>query len=255
MLQTLETIESRSDQLVTLLASGTPPADLERADLWLEMATTAWRNGLSHARAGLVSLASDPVDIDGSAAASLARGLVDLRVGDRAYQGFMSEVADVDTTLLGGSFPSVVFVPSASDALFNPTDLARRMFLTPGLTAVDDLAVADLRLDPAPVGDSEGLPVVPISARQAIEVTIVNRGNADRAEIPVSMQLVSSDGEEYTATIEIASIAGGAARAVTFADLPVKPGTLYQVRVFLPPGDDDPDNDFIIFRFAVNEES
>lgn len=255
MLQTLDGIEARSDELVTLLASGNPPDGLERADMWLQMASTSWRNGLSHARAGLVALASNPVDTDGSGAASLARGLIDLRVGDRAYQGFMSEVSGVDTTLLGGSFPSVVFVPAASEPLFDPVSLARRMFLTPGLTSMDDLAVADIRLDPAAVGTSDGLPVVPISASQSIEATIVNRGNTDRTEITVSLQLVSSDGEEYTATVEIDAIAGGAARSVAFADLPIKAGTFYQVLVFVPPGDDEPDNDSITFRFAVNEES
>jgi hypothetical protein len=255
MLSTLEDIEARSDELVTLLARGNPPGDLEEADLWLQIATTSWRNGLSHARAGLIALASNPVDTDGTGAKALARGLVDLRVGDRAYQGFMSQVSEVDTTLLGGAFPSVVFVPAESDPLFEPVSLARRMFLTPGLSAVDDLAVADLRLDPASVGTSGGLPVVPISANQSIEVTIFNRGNADRVEVVVSLQLVSSDGEEYTASIEIDSIAGGAGRAVSFSDLPVKPGTLYQVLVSIPPGDDDDENDSITFRFAVNEES
>jgi hypothetical protein len=255
MLQTLEDLEGRSDELVTLLASANPPEDLDRADLWLQMATTSWRNGLSHARAGLIALASDPVDTDGTGATSLARGVVDLRVGDRAYQGFMSEVADVDTTLLGGAFPTVTFVPAESDPLFEPVSLARRMFLTPGLTEVDDLAVADYRLDPAAVGESEGIPEVPIAASQSIEATIYNRGNTDRVEVVVSLQLVSSDGEEYTASIEIDSIAGGAARTVLFSELPVKPDTFYQVLISIPPGDDVDENDSVTFRFAVNEAS
>jgi hypothetical protein len=253
MLQTLEEMESRSDELATLLAAADPPPDLERADLWLQIAITAWRNGLSEARAGLLALASNPVDSDGAAA--LQRGLVDLRVGDRAYHGFMSEIADVDTTLLGGPFPSIAFVPTTSENLFDPVDLARRMFLTPELASVDDLAVADIRLEPSPVGVSGGLPVIPVSSSQSLGVTITNRGNESRTGIVVTLQLVSNDGEEYSATQEIESLEGGAARSLTFADLPVKPGTRYQVTVSIPSDDDEADNDSTTFRFAVNEDA
>ena len=255
MVQTLDTIEARSDELASLLSGANPPSDMERADLWLQMAITAWRNGLSDARAGLLSLASDPVDIDGSGGDSLNRGLIDLRLGDRAYQGFLSEVSDVDTTLLGGSFPTVVFVPASAEELFDPVALGRRMFLTPDLAPVDDLAVADLRLEPAPVGSSGGIPVVPVSAGQSVEVTITNRGNETHTDIVVTLVLVSSDGEQFEATSTIDSMAGGAARSVSFADIPVNPGRLYQVTVFLPPGDDESDNDSITFRFEMNEQS
>lgn len=255
MVQTLDMIEARSDELATLLTDADPPSDMDRADLWLQMAITAWRNGLSDARAGLLSLASDPVDIDGSGAASLSRGLIDLRLGDRAYQGFLSEVDGVDTTLLGGPFPSVVFVPASSEELFDPAALARRMFLTPDLAPVDDLAVADIRLEPGPVGSSGGLPVVPVSASQSLEVTVTNRGNEARTGVVVTLLLVSSDGEQYEASFEIESLGGGAARAIAFEDLPVRPGTLYQVTVSIPAGDDEPDNDFITYRFEMNEQS
>jgi len=255
MEQTLEDIESRSDALATLLAGGDPPTDLDRADHWLQIAITTWRSGLSAARAGLLSLASNPADSDGSGKAALQRGLVDLRVGDRAYQGFLSEMADVDTTLLGGAFPAVAFVPTTSEALFDPVSLARRMLLTPDLASLDDLAVADIRLEPSPVGDSEGLPRVPVSDNQSLGVTITNRGNEPRSDIVVTLQLVSNDGEEYVATAAIEALAGGAATAVTFTDLPVKPGARYQVTVSIPAGDDEADNDSLVFLFAVNEDA
>jgi len=255
MVQTLDDIEARSDELATLLTDANPPSDMDVANLWLQMAITSWRNGLSDARAGLLSLASDPVDIDGRGAASLKRGLIDLRVGDRAYQGFLSEVADVDTTILGGPFPSVVFVPASSEELFDPVALARRMFLTPNLAPVDDLAVADLRLEPGPVGSSGGLPVIPVSGSQSLEATIFNRGNETHTGVVVTLLLVSSAGEQYEATAEIESLAGGAARAVSFDGLPVDPGTLYQVTVSIPSGDDEADNDSITYRFEMNERS
>jgi hypothetical protein len=255
MVQTLDTIEARADELTSLLTAATAPSHLDRADLWLQVAITSWRNGLSDARAGLLSLASDPVDIDGSGAASLDRGLIDLRLGDRAYQGFLSEVGEVDTTLLGGPFPAVVFVPTSSEELFDAVALARRMFLTPDLAPIDDLAVADLRLEPGPTGASGGIPVVPASASQLIEATITNRGNVPHVEIVVTLTLVSSDGEQYEATAQIDSLTGGSARAVTFADLPVKPGALYQVTVSIPSGDDESENDSIIFRFEMNEQT
>jgi len=250
LLATLGDLEMQTDTLATLLQTGDPPADLQRAHQFLEIATSSWRSGMSDTRSGLTTLSSNPLDED--AAAAVTRGLVDLQVGDRAYTGFLSEVADVDTTQLGGDFPQVVFVPAANEALFDAGDLARRMFIAPGITPVDDIAVADLNLDPAPVGERDGLPVVPASATQSVTATISNRGNLGVTGITVNLRLLSNSGELYEDFRDIGGLEGNAKTSVTFTELPVTPGTTYQVTVFVPGGDDDSDNDSLSFRFIVN---
>lgn len=252
-LSNLEDLETEADALASLLASADPPPDLLQAHQFLQIAAASWRSGMSTATAGLTVLSTNPLDED--AAADVDRGLIDLRVGDRAYVGFLSQVVDVDTALLGGDFPAAIYVPSRDDALFDARELARRMFIAPGITPVDDLAIADLNLDPAPVGSSEGFPVVPISTSQSVTVAVSNRGNLGVTAITVSLQLLSNTGDLYEAAQEIAGLEGGAKVSLTFSDLPVTPGSIYEVTVSIPSGDDEPDNDSISFQFIVNADA
>lgn len=253
LLATLGDLEAEADTLATKLAQADPPADLVQAHQFLQIAVSSWRGGMSGVKTGLTTLSTNPLDED--AATTVDQGLIDLRVGDRAYAGFLSEVADVDTTLLGGDFPGATFVPSDQATLFDARELARRMFIAPEITPVDDIAVADLNLDPAPVGESEGFPVVPVSADQSVTVTVSNRGNLGVSAITVSLRLLSNTGELYEDTQEVDGLEGGAKTSVTFSALPVTPGTNYEVTVSVPGGDDDADNDSLSFTFRVNPDA
>lgn len=253
LLANLGDLEATADEMATALDAADPPAGLLEAHQFLQIATSSWRSGMSDARTGLTELSSNPLDED--AAAALNRGLVDLRVGDRAYSGFLSRVADVDTTLLASEFPGVTFVPAANSDSFDARELARRMFIAPGITPVDDIAVADINLEPAPVGERDGLPVVPVSADHSVTATVSNRGNLGVADITVSLRLLSNTGDLYEDSQEVAGLEGGAKTSVTFSGLPVTPGTIYEITVSVAGGDDDPDNDSIAFRFIVNPDA
>ena len=50
------------------------------------------------------------------------------------------------------------------------------MFLGGSIAPIDDIAVADLKLEPGPVGARDGLPVVAVTANQSAEVVVSNRG-------------------------------------------------------------------------------
>jgi hypothetical protein len=103
--------------------------------------------------------------------------LIDLRVGDRAYGRVLSHLGDIDTTLQGGPFPSIALGPAEDEALYEPRDLARRMFLAESIAPVDDIAVSDLKLEPGPVGVRDGLPVS--RSHPVAQVVVTNRGNVD----------------------------------------------------------------------------
>jgi len=253
LLANLTDLEATTDEMASALDPAEPPAELLKAHQFLQIAASSWRSGMSAAATGLTALSSNPLDED--AAASLTRGLVDLRVGDRAYAGFLSEIADVDTTMLGGEFPGISFVPAASADFFDARELARRMFIAPGITPVDDIAVADINLEPGPVGERDGLPVVPVSADQSVTATVSNRGNLGVTGITVGLRLLSNTGDLYEASQDIAGLEGGAKTSITFDALPVTPGSIYEVTVSVPGGDDDPDNDSIAFRFIVNPDT
>ena len=252
MVKLLERLEEDTEDLVDDLDAAEPPEILREGHLFLRIATVTWRGALSDARAGLVALADSPLDEDGLA--TLTRGLVDLRVGDSAYIGFLSSLSDVDTTLQGGSIPVVSFVPSRIDGLFDAQELARRLFLTENLGPVQNVAIADLRLDPASVGEQEGLPVLAITPNQAAEVTVANRGNIPTAAIEVQLSLISNDGELWEARQEVALLQGGELITIVFSDLPVNPGVIYEIIATSLFDDDQDGDDSISMLFLVNAE-
>lgn len=254
LVELLQDLESETAAMVDVLDEADPPEAMSEANLFLRIATTTWRSALSDARNGLVALADDPLDADGLA--QLERGLVDMRVGDSAYAGFLSELSGVDTTLQGGPPPVVTFVPSAQEELYSPEDLARRMFLAPSIGPVQDIAVADLRLDPSAVGEQGGLPVLAFVGQQRAEVTVANRGNISAAAIEIELSLLGNDGLLWTATQEIDLLDGGGLTTLVFSDIPVQPGNTYEITAqsLFEDDDDDDSNDSFSMLFLVNAE-
>lgn len=252
MVKLLEQLEEDTELLVDQLDAADPPEALRDGHLFLRIATTTWRSALSDARSGLVALTNSPLDEDGLA--TLTRGLVDLRVGDSAYAGFLSGLSEVDTELQGGDLPVVAFVPTALEGLFDAQELARRLFLTENLGPVQNVAVADLRLDPASVGEQQGLAVLAVTPNQSAEITIANRGNIAAAAIRVQLSLISNDGELWEALQEISLLEGGDLTTLVFSDLPVTPGFTYEIFATSLFDDDEDEDDTLSMLFLVNAE-
>jgi hypothetical protein len=252
MVQTLDELEEIGATSLDRILDADPPAALVAANQSLRIAVSRWRSGLSEVRAGLVALSVNPIDEEGLA--TLGRGLIELRVGDSAYLGFLSEMSGIDTDMHGGALPSVAFVPVAEAHLFDPRDLARRMLLAPGLGVVVDLAVADLRLDPPPLGMQGGLPVVPAASTYLAEATISNRGNIDQADIQVDLRLVSGEGLLHEEAMLIPGLKAGQMTTVAFSPLPLTPGSTYELTIRVPEGDSEPENDRRTITFIVNPD-
>ncbi|MEX2322349.1 MAG: hypothetical protein WEA29_01075 [Acidimicrobiia bacterium] len=250
MVQTMNDLEALGVAGFDRLIEAEVPESLVAADLYLRIAISSWRAGLSEVKSGLVLLSANPVDEEGLA--GLQRGFIDLRVGDRAYRGFLSEVADLDTSLHGEPLPTLVFIPTGEEAAYDPREIARRMLLAPDLGVVIDLAVADIRLDPPPLGVQGGLPVVPATETLNAEATVSNRGNLDQIAINVTLRLRSSTGALHEQTRIIEVLEAGRATTVTFAPLPVEPGINYEITISVPGGDAQPENDTVSMIFVVN---
>jgi hypothetical protein len=240
------------EQFRTVGDADAPPTGLEEANAALGVAARKWNDGVAAARQGIETLSESPLDPDGLAL--LDQGLVDLRVGDAAYLDFRDDVSGVNVDEAGREFPSISFVPEESALLFDATDIARRIFLSPDLGVVRDLAVADLSLDPGPMGTESGVPVVPLSETLDAEVTISNKGTVEEIGIPVQLDLISQ-GSRVTFTEDVDAIDPGALASLRFADLPVEPGVLYEIVASVPAEDDDDTNDTASFVFIRNDES
>jgi hypothetical protein len=248
----LQRLESDTAVLVDELDEVEPPESLTQGHLFLRIATTTWRSALSDSRNGLVELSENVLDEE--ALATLTRGLVDLRVGDSAYAGFLSELSDVDMTMYGGDLPVVSFVPPEIEGLFDAQELARRLFLTEEIGPTQNVAVADLRLDPAAVGEQEGLAVLAITPDQKAEVTIANRGNIAAAAITVQISLISNDGLLWEARQEIDQLDGGDLITIVFSELPVEQGKTYEIIATSLFPDDQDEDDTVRLLFLVNPE-
>ena len=253
MVDRLDSLEAQMAGFTVLLEGAAPPEGLRRGHLFLQIAASSWRNGMATARQGLIAVSDNP--LDEAAQALLAEGFIDLRVGDSAYRGFLSEMVGVDTALQGGPFPAVSFVPDGEAETFDPREIARRLFVTPGLTTQTNLAVADLKLEPGPVGEAEGIPVVPAGSSLSAEVTVSNRGNTDAELITVLLDLISDSGPPAQSRQVINSLSSGALTTLVFRDLPVAPGGRYEVVATIENADDDESDNVIRMLFTVNPEA
>jgi hypothetical protein len=253
LVQALDELEEVGEASLDRLLGADPPSSLVAANESLKIAVSRWRSGLSEARAGLVALSANPVDEEGLR--SLRRAVVDLLVGDSAYRGFLSGMSGVDTTPFGGTLPSIAFVPPGSDHLYDPTEMARRMLLTPDLRVVVDLAVSDLRLEPRPLGMQGGLPVVAPAPVHLAEATITNRGNIEQVNVRITLRLVSHEGHLHEEEVVIPELRAGEATTAAFSPLTLTPGTTYELSVWVPEGDDEPENDRSSITFLVNPDT
>ena len=252
LVERLGEMEASAEEIVARLVDIEPPETLTEASMFLRIAAASWRSGISDTRAGLLALSANPLDEQGLD--TLTLGLIDLRVGDRAYSGFLTGLGDVDTTLQGGPFPVVAMIPVEDEILYEPRDLARRMFLSGTIAPVDDVALADLKLEPGPVGVRDGLPVVAVTADQQAQVVVSNRGNVAVTGIVVRLRLVSNAGDLYEVEQEVPGLEAASATLLVFTNLPVDPGITYEITVSVQRTDDDEENNSQQLLFIVNPD-
>lgn len=253
--EALDLLEADAGVLADELARAVPPGkgDLFRADAFLDIAVASWRDGLTGFHQAILALSNDPLDETGRA--QLEAALNDLRVGDAAYVEFRSTVRAVpEAGTLASPFPGVEFVPVTRVESFTTEAIVRQMLQAPGLGVVRNLAIADIRLDPAPTGERNGIPVVPVSDVLTAEATISNRGTVPVDTIVVTLTMVSNEGDTYEESRGIERLEPGDLTTVTFENLPVTGGRLYEVAFALGGSDDDPTDDRQTFQFLRNAD-
>ena len=253
--QTLELLEGDAAVLAEELTRAEAPGkgDLFRAHSFLSIAVASWRDGLTGFRQAILTLSNDPLDEAGSA--QLEAALSDLRVGDAAYSEFQALVRTApEAEVLAEPFPSVKFIPIALVEELTVEAIVRKMLQAPGLGVVVNVAIADMRLDPGPTGERNGIPVIPVSETLTAEAIISNNGTVPVDTIVVVLTMVSNDGERYEESRGIERLEPGELTTVTFENLPVQGGRLYEVAIALGGQDDDSTDDRISFQFLRNAD-
>lgn len=227
--------------------------DLFRADSFLTIAAASWRDGLTGFRQAILTLSNDPLDETGRA--QLEAALNDLNVGDAAYEEFQSTVRVIpEGEALAVPFPAVEYIPTTRVEDFTTEAIGKAMLQAPGLGVIVNVGIADIRLEPGPTGERNGIPVVPVSDTLVAEATISNRGTVPVDTIVVNLTMVSNEGESYEESRNITRLEPGELTTVTFAELPVQGGRLYEIVFALGGTDDDPTDDRDSFQFFRNAD-
>jgi len=117
-----------------------------------------------------------------------------------------------------------------------------------------NLGIADIKLEPGPTGERNGIPVVPVSETLDAEATISNRGTVPVDTIVVILSMLSNEGDMFEDSQGIERLEPGEKATVTFTDLPVQGGRLYEVVFSLGGQDDDPTDDRETFQFLRNAD-
>ena len=219
-------------------------------------ASSAWTTGVKGIERALVGLMDGgPVDV---ATRELTAGLDQLRAGDTAYTIFLQSIVNPIEGVDIPDFPPINYVnPEPTDVLlYDPTDIVLTVLGSYELAPHHNVSMTG-QLDPSPVGDRGGIPLVPFSDVLSVTAVVTNSGNEVEAVVTVDLEILNADtGETETLTQTIEGLVGGTSSSVVFGDLSITPGSLYQVKLTVTIEEDSrPEDDTWDLRFIRNEES
>lgn len=233
-----------------------PPVVAAEAYGTMTTASDAWVSGVTGLEAAVARIVDG--DIGAEAVGLLGESLDLLRAGDVAYDLFLTAVEDPIEGAAVVTFDRVTYInPDAQDpTLYDPTTLALKIGVSYELAPRHDVSVIG-QFDPEPVGDRVGVPLVPYSDTISLMAVVTNSGNEAESDVEVVLEVfdsTTSTTETYSRTIAALDPSGSA--SITFADLDLTPGSLYQVTLIATIADDGrPDDNTWIMSVIRNEES
>lgn len=251
-------IESLGEQVSSdakLLEDQLVPASVAEANGYLAVALGAWRDSLTSLdETVLLILDTEEDESEGNAA--LKSVFDTLRVGDRAYLGFLEARARIEGEAAAGTIAAVAYVPQDKENLFDGEIIARRLRATLRFGERHDISVT-ARTVPDPLGTRNDRPVVPTSDTFAVLAVVTNQGNLPEDGIAVTLVLSAGPSPDDRVTREqlVLSLAAGEATTVEFSDLTLIPGALYDLRITASIAEDaDPLNNVFQLAFYRNQD-
>jgi len=219
-------------------------------------ASASWSEGAAAVHATITAI-MDGVLVEG-AQGQLQAALDQLRVGDMAHSLFLDSLSDAPEDTDVQSFMPVLYInPDVQDPLlYDSQTLVLRIQTSYVLSPHRDVGVSGTTI-PEPVAESGGIPVVPFTTSLDIQAVVSNLGNEDEPTVDVNLEVFNFDTDmTVTNSQTVADLAAGASTTVTFPDVGITPGGLYQVKVTVTiPDDIDPDNDGWDMNFIWRAES
>ena len=252
VLDRLASLGTRAEALHEQVGEAAVARPLAAAHGFLMVATSSWSRALSGLDSAFVEILDKPDDPNGDAV--LVNAFQELRIGDRAYAGFLEAVDSAESDVTSADYPEVQYVGRQREQLYSASTIGDRLRLIRGLAQTHDVSVT-ATIEPTPVSASGAVPVVPFSEIINIRAVVSNEGNLPEEDITVTLTLAPAGRptEGATLTETVAFLDPGQATTIDFTTIAVEPGGLYELVVATNVVDDaDPDNSEFSTVFFVN---
>lgn len=232
------------------------PTSIGAAYGTMTTAASSWQDGAEKLNTTIIAI-MDGVLVEG-ATEQLQAALDLLRVGDSSFSLFLGTLASAPEDVDVPAFTSVAYINSdAQDPLlYNAQALVLRLQTSYDLRPRRDVGVTAVT-SPKAVGESGGLPVVPFAEAFDVQAIVTSFGNLDETTVDVTLNLFNIDtGETSQVSQQLTDLAAGTSTTVTFADVGITPGGLYQATLTVTIEDDiDPANNVWDMTFIWRDES
>ncbi|MEN8234049.1 MAG: hypothetical protein ABFR89_03925 [Actinomycetota bacterium] len=238
------------------MLSGTdvPPSAAE-AHGYLAVAIGSWETALDTLDDAIVLVLDEPGEAGG--AERLDESFAHLRLGDLAYREFLSQVEDLDDSILVGDLDNVAFAAEERSVEYDGQLVTLKLSAVYKLGENHDVSVNALT-EPGVFGERNNVPVVPYSEVFIVQAVVTNQGNEPERQVSVDLELIPTNQDEETVTIRqtVDAIEPGQARTLIFDTLDLRPGSLYELKITAQVDkDQDPENDEWRMVFYRNENA
>ena len=253
----LETLATQARDAANLLDEQVVARPVAEVAGLMSVAADSWADGMEVTGDAIIAILDAEAN-DLSADEKLREAFELIRLGDRAYERVLVEVAGLEPELVPSPLPEVAYTQGLFEPLYDHTVVAARLRLQGGLAELISVSLVANTV-PEPVSeDPSGIRTIPASESLALEVTVSNTGNVvvENVSVTVNLQRVAS-GEILSPLAQlIPSIEPGNSEKATFENIDAIPGEVYSITaVAAVEGQDDvgDDNSFTLV-FERNAE-
>jgi len=253
---TLDEVSSTLEEVKAFTLDTTAPTEASDVPVVLDLALSAWINGVEKFRTGMLAAADEtfPTPVENQ----LIDAFVDLQVGDRLYAQVVQRLATADIAPPVSPMPTIVFFPSSFPMAGTANTLVAYARTENGpleLRAV--LEIEQVTTLPEWIVDVQEALVIENTSTLVVKVVVSNTGNTISEPTTVGLELVSTDGSLQTRVLDVPALPAGGTTTLATDDLDVIPGQLYELLVGLPVANPDILDPAISrsFEFRINEEA
>jgi hypothetical protein len=217
-------------------------------------AIEAWTVGVSGFFSGILTAADDPTNT--VVADNIANALAELRAGDRLYSDVVRELEAEEVPDPVAPMPEILMLPAEGE-LFTLSLAYVEAARSPnsGIALRPGLRVASITSDPLWNVDPNDQAIVPATEQLNFSVVVNNAGNIPSEPEPIELTL-AGESDPIILSEMIPALQPGQQTAIRFLEIPVTPGSLYEVAAALTDvtNDTDLEDNTLTVLFEVNDE-